>query len=46
VDGDDGADDVRLGLDSLTAGEAAAVAAAYQRLSRRSRRLEELSVSS
>jgi hypothetical protein len=46
VDGEDGADDIRLGLDSLTVGEAAAVAAAYQRLRRRSRRLEELSVSS
>jgi len=46
VGGDDGAEDVRLGLDSLTAGEAAAVAAAYQRLRRRSRRLEELSLSS
>lgn len=44
VGGEDGADDVRLGLESLTAGEAAAVAAAYQRLSRRSRRLEELSL--
>jgi len=46
VDGDDGAEDIQLGLDSLTAGEAAAVAAAYQRLRRRSRRLEELSLSS
>ncbi|HEY6797352.1 MAG TPA: hypothetical protein VI248_21970 [Kineosporiaceae bacterium] len=46
VDGEDGADDVRLGLESLTAGEAEAVAAAYQRLRRRSRRLEDLSVSS
>jgi hypothetical protein len=46
VDGEDGAEDVRLGLESLTAGEATGVAAAYARLRRRSRRLEELSVSS
>lgn len=46
VGGEDGADDVRLGLESLTTGEAAAVAAAYQRLRRRSQRLEELSLSS
>lgn len=46
VDGDDGADDVRLGLESLTAGDAAGVAAAYQRVSKRSHRLEQLSVSS
>jgi hypothetical protein len=46
VGGEDGAEDVRLGLESLTAGEGAAVAAAYARLRRRSRRLEELSVSS
>jgi hypothetical protein len=46
VGGEDGAEDVRLGLESLTAGEAVAVAAAYQRLRRRSRRLDDLSVSS
>jgi hypothetical protein len=44
--GEDGADDVRLGLESLTAGDAAGVAAAYQRVSKRSHRLEQLSVSS
>jgi hypothetical protein len=46
VDGDDGAEDIRLGLESLTAGDTVAVAAAYQRLRRRSRRLDEASVSS
>lgn len=46
IDGEDGADDVRLGLESLTVGDAAGVAAAYQRVSRRSHRLEQLSVSS
>jgi hypothetical protein len=46
VGGDDGAEDVRLGLESLTAGDTVAVAAAYQRLRRRSRRLDEASVSS
>lgn len=46
VGGDDGAEDVRLGLECLTVGDAAGVAAAYQRMSKRSHRLEELSVSS
>jgi hypothetical protein len=46
VDGEDGAEDVRLGLECLAAGDAAGVAAAYQRVSRRSHRLEQLSVSS
>lgn len=46
VDGEDGAEDVRLGLESLTAGDVAGLAAAYRRVSRRSHRLEQLSVSS
>jgi hypothetical protein len=46
VDGEDGAEDVRLGLESLTVGDVAGLAAAYQRVSRRSHRLEQLSVSS
>jgi hypothetical protein len=46
VGGEDGAEDVRLGLESLTVGDAAGVAAAYQRVSKRSHRLEQLSVSS
>ena len=46
VGGEDGADDVRLGLECLTVGDAAGVAAAYRRMSKRSHRLEELSVSS
>jgi hypothetical protein len=46
VEGDDGAEDVRLGLESLTVGDASGVAAAYKRLRRRSQRLVELSVSS
>jgi len=46
VGGDDGAEDVRLGLECLAAGDPAGVAAAYQRLSRRSRQLLEASHSS
>lgn len=46
VDGEDGAEDVRLGLECLAAGDATGLAAAYQRVSRRSHRLEQLSVSS
>jgi hypothetical protein len=46
VDGEDGAEDVRLGLESLTVGDATSLAAAYRRVSRRSHRLKQLSVSS
>ena len=46
VGGEDGAEDIRLGLECLTAGDTAGLAAAYQRLRRRSRRLEEMSLSS
>jgi hypothetical protein len=42
----DGAEDVRLGLECLTVGDASGVAAAYQRLRRRSRTLQDLSHSS
>ncbi len=40
---DDGAEDVRLGLEALEAGEVTAVAAAYRRLARRGERLRLLS---
>ncbi|HEX2808095.1 MAG TPA: hypothetical protein VHN80_18175 [Kineosporiaceae bacterium] len=46
VGGQDGADDVQLGLECLTVGDASGVAAAYQRLRRRSRTLHDLSHSS
>jgi len=46
VGDEDGADDVRLGLECLTVGDASGVAAAYQRLRRRSRTLQDLSHSS
>jgi hypothetical protein len=46
VGGEDGAEDIRLGLECLTVGDATGLAAAYQRIRRRSRRLEEMSLSS
>lgn len=44
--GDDGADDVRLGLECLAAGDATGAAASYHRLTNRQRLLDELSRSS
>ena len=43
VGGDDGIDDVRLGMECLTSGDADGAAAAYQRLRRRSRALTGIS---
>jgi hypothetical protein len=46
VEGDDGAEDVRLGLECLSDADAPGLAAVYQRLRRRSRRLDDLSSAS
>jgi hypothetical protein len=46
VDGEDGAADVRLGLDCLADGDVTGAAAAYKRLTRRSARLSGISRSS
>jgi hypothetical protein len=46
LDGDDGVDDVRWGLESLTVGDPSGAAAAYHRMRKRSHRLDQLSVSS
>lgn len=43
VDGDDAVEDVRMGLESLAAGDTTSVAAAYRRLRRRTERLAALS---
>jgi hypothetical protein len=43
LDGDDGLDDVRLGLECLASGDGAVAGRAYQRLRRRSRALTDIS---